>query len=294
MVKTHSCEPTLTDSEVLKFCRDGYLVLEGVVPEETNHRTFEYLEDNTFRSPIEILQEDWFVDGVILNPEAVGAVRSILGNQFTLPIKMANHRSTSPMLAPQDWHRDGGSRYTCELDYLQVFYYPQDTPLDMGPTAVLPGSHFLYQRERHMGHYGDIRGAVYAEAPAGSIFLTIYSIWHRRAARTATASRGTRNLLKYNYWRTQAPKRDWVREQDFDFMMADYVLDTERYSELFRDTTDAAQMFFWLSGRADFGYLGGQGWPGDIPENKAPDGQRARGRVRLGYPGDITDWRRGG
>ena len=31
------CEPTLKDSQVLEFCREGYLLLPGVVPEEINH-----------------------------------------------------------------------------------------------------------------------------------------------------------------------------------------------------------------------------------------------------------------
>ncbi len=30
---------------------------------------------------------------------------------------------------------------------LQVFYYPQDVPREMGPTEILPGSHFLYSIE---------------------------------------------------------------------------------------------------------------------------------------------------
>ena len=35
-MKTRRCEPTLTDTQVLKFCRNGFLLLEGVVPDETN------------------------------------------------------------------------------------------------------------------------------------------------------------------------------------------------------------------------------------------------------------------
>jgi hypothetical protein len=76
-----------------------------------------------------------------------------------------------------------------------VFYYPEDCSMEMGPTALLPGSHFLFALTPCMGHYGHIRGAVYAAAPAGSIFITVYSIWHRRSASTAS---GIRNMLKYN------------------------------------------------------------------------------------------------
>ena len=41
---TFDCEPTLTDSEVLEFCREGHLLLRGVVPDEINQRTCAWLD----------------------------------------------------------------------------------------------------------------------------------------------------------------------------------------------------------------------------------------------------------
>ena len=63
-----------------------------------------------------------------------------------------------------------------------------------------------------MRHYGNIRGTVLTAAPAGSIFLTAYSIWHRR---TSSTTGEVRNLIKYWYKRTVPPERDWIREQNF-------------------------------------------------------------------------------
>ena len=48
-----------------------------------------------------------------------------------------------------------------------------NTPIELGPTEVVPGSHFLVHLQRWMGHYTGIKGAVSTAAPAGSIFLTI-------------------------------------------------------------------------------------------------------------------------
>jgi hypothetical protein len=258
-MRTHDCPPTLTDTQVLEFCKQGYLMLEGIVPDDINRRTVEYLEANTHYEPTEILEEDWFVENVILHPQAAGAVRCLLGKDFGLPILMSNHRVQCPTSA-QRWHRDGGAKFGPEVDYLQVFYYPEDCPPEMGPTAVLPGSHFLFAPQSWMGHYGHIRGTVYAASPAGSIFITIYSIWHRRSASTA---HGIRNMLKYNYWRTAPPQRDWIVEPDFDFATADYALKgTPTFRQQFRDCYDAAQMFLWLCGRSDeFNIVGGQSWP---------------------------------
>jgi len=257
-MRTHTCRQTLNDSQVLEFCKQGCLLLEGVVPDEINRRVVSYLDDNPSHEPTEILVEDWFVDNVILNAQAAGAVRSLLSQNFGLPIVMSNHRVECPSPA-QTWHRDGNSKHGPALNYLQVFYYPEDCPADMGPTELLPGSHFLFSLSKQMGHYGAIRGAFRSAAPAGSIFLTVYSIWHRRGV---ASGHGIRNLLKYNYWRTEAPKRDWVREPDFDVATANYKLEGQTFREQFRDCNDAAEMFFWLLGRSDaFRLEGGQGWP---------------------------------
>lgn len=261
-MRLHDCEPTLTDSQVLEFCKRGFLMLEAVVGDDVNRRTVEYLETGD-REPSDILRQDWFLNGVILQREAAGAVRSLLGRDFGLPVLMSNHRVSCPS-PRQFWHRDGNSPHGPALNYLQVFYYPQDVPRELGPTEVLPGSHFLYTMgqlpQNYMGHYGGIRGSVYTTAPAGTIFVTVYSIWHRRSEATGS---GVRNNLKYNYFRTTAPRRDWIREEGFDFATADYGFGQPlTYRQQHRDTVDNAEMFCWLCGKADqFRVLGGQGWP---------------------------------
>ena len=158
-------------------------MLEGVVPDEINKRVVECIE--AYEGNYDpFLKEDWFVENVLLNPQAAGAVRSLLGENFALPIGIANHRVVCPSLA-QNWHHDGASRYGPELNHLQVFYYPQDCPKEMGPTEVVPGSHFVHSLQSWMAHYGSIGSAVKMVAPAGSIFITVYPIWHRRSKSTA-------------------------------------------------------------------------------------------------------------
>ena len=43
-MSTTNCEPTLTDNEVWGFCKNGYLVLEGVVSDEINGKVLDFLE----------------------------------------------------------------------------------------------------------------------------------------------------------------------------------------------------------------------------------------------------------
>ena len=252
-------KPTLTDSQVLEFCQSGYLVLEGVVPDTVNERAREFLARHAEHTPTGILGEDWFVDNVLFNPVAAGAIRSLLGEGFEFMAPMlCNHRSEGPSVE-QGWHRDGGSAHTHELDSLQVFYYPQDTPAELGPTEIVPGSHMLYSQSPFMQHYSDIRGTVTTAAPAGSIILTVYSVWHRRARSTAT---GTRHLLKYWYIRRNSPVRDWIVEEEFELAHAHHAPTGQTYQrEGHRARDDVAEMFYWLCGRHDE-Y---RGWSNNLP-----------------------------
>jgi hypothetical protein len=86
-------------------------------------------------------------------------------------------------------------------------------------------------------------------------------------------------MLKYNYWRTAPPLRDWVIEPEFDRHSACYGGHVEaRY---------AAHMFYWLCGQADeFRIIGGQGWPWSSTNQIGPS--YGFGRTK-GYQ---PDWRR--
>ena len=256
---TYDCEPTLNDGQVIEFCRKGFTVLEAVVPEDVNQRTLDYLADKTTGEPTDILREDWFQNHVIRNRQAAGAVRSLLGRDFHLPVLMSNHRRVCPFLNQMEWHIDGNYEHTHELNYLQVFYYPQDTPAELGPTEVLPGSHFLRNQHRFMGHLDNLRNMEKTAAPAGSIFITIYHIWHRGGFAPAE---GLRHMLKYFYWRTTPPARDWIIDPDLDLSQTNFELDVPTMGEDFRGGARTAEMYYWLCGEhAKFQNLGGQSWP---------------------------------
>ena len=296
MRTTDDIRPTLTDSQILDFCKKGYMILPAVVPDEINRRVIQYTNEIAqtrpeFRAPrrsgeiefhLPLMEEDWFVEHVLLNTEAAGAARSLLGSGFTLPIIISDHRAETPMPKPGGWHRDGNYVLEKKLNYVEVLYHPEDVPMENGPTAILPGSHHLASAP--VGHYGNLKGVAYfapPEAPAGSILIMSYNLWHRRTPSTA---KGYRHMFRFNYWRTTPPVRDWVIEPEFDLRTADYeFFDRPTTRPPTRDCNDAAEMFFWLCGKGnEFAVMGGQCWPSP---HKGLDGA-----VR-GFPGDITDER---
>lgn len=288
--RTFDCAPTLTDSEVLQFCREGHLLFKGAVPDEINRRTCDYLQgrmpanpshvpDGLSREALErirqshepstIFLEDWFVEHVLLNEHLVGALRSLLGAGVGLPVLASHHGTQCPQPA-QKWHQDADHVFGPELHFVEVFYFPQDTPIELGPTELVPGSHI------GPGQRSEDDGGVFADGPAGTLGLHHQSILHRRGQSTAS---GNRHMLKYNYWRTSPPQRDWKEQDDFDPRTAYFGSHAvARY---------VAHMYYWLCGRGDaFRTLGGQAWP-----------WRTENQIEPSYgfepaEGYLPDWRR--
>jgi hypothetical protein len=263
--RTFDCDPTLTDSQVLEFCRTGYLILEGVVDDETNQRTLAYVNGDLpanpsyipeglteadldrmreSREPSSIILEDWFAEHVLMNGEVAGALKSLLGRNVGLPVLMSKHTVETPY-AGQTWHNDADSVFGPELNFLEAFYFPQDTPVEMGPTEVVSGSH-IGPSQRDEDEAG-----IFTAGPAGTVVIHHQSILHRRGKSTV---KGLRHMLKYNYWRTVPPERDWIVEPTFDPHTADYGGHfVARY---------VAHMYYWLCGKGnEFRTIGGQAWP---------------------------------
>ena len=43
-------ESTLNDTEVLEFCNQGYLMLEGIVPDEINRRVTDFISEHPYQA----------------------------------------------------------------------------------------------------------------------------------------------------------------------------------------------------------------------------------------------------
>ena len=199
--------------------------------------------------------EDWFINEVLLNSDLGGVLRSLLGKNVGLPVLVSKHSTECPQPA-QPWHHDGDVVFGPEVSFLETFYYPQDTPIEMGPTDVVPGSHIGLNKFVNQADELSIATV----ASAGSFVLHSQSIYHRRGRSTGT---GIRDMLKFNYWRTTSPTRDWIKQPEFDFETAEYGGHfAGRYY---------AHMFYWLCGKEkDFKLIGGQGWPWNKPNQIAP------------------------
>ncbi len=73
-MQTHDCPPTLTDRDVIRFCRDGYLESPSAVDRAVTDRVLAWLAEHGdhLGDAWPLLDEDWFIDGFVLNGPAVG------------------------------------------------------------------------------------------------------------------------------------------------------------------------------------------------------------------------------
>ena len=105
--------------------------------------------------------------------------------------------------------------------FVEVFYFPHRTRRwKWDRRNSYPGSH-IRSTSRDIAE----KGVCQVRDLLGSFVIHSQSILHRRGASTAE---GLRHMLKYSYWRTVPPTRDWKQEPEFRFSdlrsMADTVL----------------------------------------------------------------------
>ena len=146
----------LSDEQVQSFVRDGYIVINA--PNAPNAKIFESAQSMMpFRGDGGDANPNDFIDRVIPeltevwgSPEVHGALCSILGNDYIQHAHRHLHeRLPGQDLEDQDIHVDGtvgvtaAARAQLEPWFVIGFYYPQKTTVDMGPTAVVGGTHLL-------------------------------------------------------------------------------------------------------------------------------------------------------
>ena len=88
-------------------------------------------------------------------------------------------------------------------------------------------------------------------------FSSGYSLRELRWLLVGQGPEGVRNLLKYQYWRTVEPERDWVIEPDFDFHTSEpsLLFCTKLSSRLLLSSFEI--LFVLVRRSADYDAIGG-------------------------------------
>jgi hypothetical protein len=166
----------LGDTEMSRFLRDGFLVLDAAELGTDVHQALfdaacathdeartigggvnhlQVIGDN-LRARIPALQQ------LLDSPTVQGALRSVLGDGFMLHPHHFVHEATPN---DQSFHQDGnlpwnerGHYRSHRPNWAMLFYYPQAVTADAGPTEVLPGTQYWttdFEKADGTWHRGD-------------------------------------------------------------------------------------------------------------------------------------------
>ena len=191
----------LTNTQMGQYIRDSYVTVMTGLPREFHHDLFRKTEEvfesegNPGNNLLPRLPE---VGKVLADPAVSGALASILGDDyFVEPHRHCHFRP--PGGGDQTLHKDSFTRLRHRTRRVVAFYYPQDTTADMGPTAVVPGSHYYNTDKAALEESGEVMVTV----DAGAVVIANYDIWHR-----GTGNRSTKHryMMKFLVARMSEPE----------------------------------------------------------------------------------------
>jgi hypothetical protein len=194
----------LTDEQMKKFIAEGFLILKTDFSAEFHQNLLAQLNQvyeqegnpgNNLLPRIRDLQK------VFDHPTVTGALTSVLGSNYMLHAHRHGHFNVSPTAG--EWHKDSYWGYSKMRHHhpwwAMVMYFPQDTPVDLGPTSVMPGTH-LYENRLFESDGSELEAL--ANGREGTFALIHYDIWHRS---TPNVLDKPRYMLKFEFMRTEAP-----------------------------------------------------------------------------------------
>ena len=188
----------LSDEQMRSYVVNGFISVKTALPPEFHEDVYERTdqifrkEGNPGNNLLPRLPE---IRRVFEDPIVVGALTGLLGANYYMHPHRHCH-SNPPGSSGQRMHMDGWNRRHHHTRWAMAFYYPQSTPLSLGPTGIVPGSHYnnTYDAEtsRELPLCGD----------AGDVTIVHYDLWHRAMPNT---SDGPRYMMKFLFVRMREP-----------------------------------------------------------------------------------------
>ena len=190
----------LTDAQMAQFIAHGYITITPDLPAEFHAEVFAQHEEIRTREGNpgnNLLPRIPLVRQVFDHPSVVGALQSVVGADYYLQPHRHPHYNPAGSKG-QTVHQDGGKRWSHRTRYLLAFYYPQDTPLERGPSGIVPGSHYFNTPEG-----ARIEQELPLVTPAGTVTIANYDLWHRAMPNTSDQHR---YMIKFLFARMSEPR----------------------------------------------------------------------------------------
>ena len=206
-------EPVLLDDEQVRgYLANGYIKIDYTIPAEIHEAIAVKLDRMLELGPNlgnNVLPHTPEFRHVLNAPEVRGALISLLGKDYIEHPHRYCHNMPPLDEIPEDISAAVGQRshqdsYTPLSRprqhyprYARIIYYPRNTPAELGPTHVTPGTQFNKRVTDE-----DREGAIPMEGPAGSLWITHFDVVH---AAGINLSDHTRHMIKFIYIRRTEP-----------------------------------------------------------------------------------------
>ena len=221
----------LSDVQMRHFIVNGYVTVTTDLPAQFHDAIYEKTvsvfdkEGNPGNNLLPRIPE---IQRVFDDPNVSGALTSLLGPDYYMQPHRHPHYNP-PGSGGQGLHQDGGKRWSHHTRRLLVFYYPQDTPIELGPSGVVPMSHYFSTSEG---------SGVSPEQPivgeAGTVAFANYDLWHRAMP---NSSEKKRYMMKFLYARMSEPQEATWENKESDWANGTSVGPAE-HQEMFRHLWD--------------------------------------------------------
>ncbi|MCQ6562055.1 HEAT repeat domain-containing protein [Paenibacillus mendelii] len=233
----------LTDEQLRTFITNGFLILQTDFSDSFHEQLMAQLNqvyENEGNPGNNLLPRIRELQKVFDHPVITGALTSVLGENYMLHAHRHGHYNASPVAG--GWHKDSywgyGRMRNHHPWWAMIMYFPQDTPVELGPTGVMPGTQ---NYETRTFAKDDIADEAVASGSAGTFALIHYDIWHRS---TPNVLGKHRYMLKFEFMRTQAPESpSWNNQETAWRKPASYSTPFGEHDVLWEETWN------WLSGR---------------------------------------------
>ena len=204
-------ENLLTDAQMREFIVNGFVTVNTDLPTAFHEDVFQRTaavfdkEGNPGNNLLPRIPE---IQRVFEDANVKGALTSLLGPDYYMQPHRHPHYNP-PGSGGQNMHQDGGKRWSHHTRRLLVFYYPQDTPVERGPTGVIPISHYFSTQEG-----SQISPEYPITGKAGTVAFANYDLWHR-AMPNQTEER--RYMMKFLYARMIEPQEPTWDNKETDW-----------------------------------------------------------------------------
>ena len=194
----------LTDAQMREFIVNGHLTVQTDLPRsfhETIYRKTQEYTEKEGNLGNNILPRVPELQAVFEDPVVRGAFTSILGENYAMHSHRHPHRN-NPHSDGQGFHKDSYWGYQKVRHHrprwAMAFYYPQDSPVEIGPSAVLPGTQYYNTRITEEND-----GELALSGGAGTVTIIHFDLWHRGMANLTDK---TRYMMKFQFVRMDAPQ----------------------------------------------------------------------------------------